>query len=159
MAHKKGQGSSRNGRDSNSQRLGVKRFDGNVVTGGSILVRQRGRRFRPGLNVGLGKDDTLFAKIGGRVKFEDHGARGRVISVHPVEQPPVSRGHYRQASPGSPHLRKAGRQARPPERSGARGAPASDGVRGLRGTQSPGRLCSSTKLISMSPPGTAAAAP
>ena len=81
MAHKKGQGSSRNGRDSNSQRLGVKRFDGNVVTGGSILVRQRGRRFRPGLNVGLGKDDTLFAKIGGRVKFEDHGARGRVISM------------------------------------------------------------------------------
>ena len=85
MATKKGQGSSRNGRDSNSQRLGVKRFDGNVVTGGSILVRQRGRRFKPGLNVGLGKDDTLFAKIGGRVKFEDHGARGRVISVHPVE--------------------------------------------------------------------------
>ena len=62
---KKGQGSSRNGRDSNSQRLGVKRFDGNVVTGGSILVRQRGRRFRPGLNVGLGKDDTLFAKVDG----------------------------------------------------------------------------------------------
>ena len=86
MAHKKGQGSSRNGRDSNSQRLGVKRFDGNVVTGGSILVRQRGRRFRPGLNVGLGKDDTLFAKLGGRVKFEDLGARGRVISVHPVDQ-------------------------------------------------------------------------
>ena len=85
MAHKKGQGSSRNGRDSNSQRLGVKRHDGNIVTGGSILVRQRGRRFRPGLNVGLGKDDTLFAKVDGRVKFEDHGARGRVISVHPVE--------------------------------------------------------------------------
>jgi large subunit ribosomal protein L27 len=85
MAHKKGQGSSRNGRDSNSQRLGVKRFDGNLVTGGSILVRQRGRRFRPGLNVGLGKDDTLFAKIDGRVKFEDHGARGRVISVHPLD--------------------------------------------------------------------------
>jgi large subunit ribosomal protein L27 len=87
MAHKKGQGSSRNGRDSNSQRLGVKRHDGNIVTGGSILVRQRGRRFRPGLNVGLGKDDTLFAKVNGRVKFEDHGARGRVISVHPVELP------------------------------------------------------------------------
>ena len=62
----------------------MKRFDGNVVTGGSILVRQRGRRFRPGLNVGLGKDDTLFAKIDGRVKFADHGARGRVISVHPL---------------------------------------------------------------------------
>ena len=83
MAHKKGQGSSRNGRDSNSQRLGVKRFDGNIVTGGSILVRQRGRRFRPGLNVGLGKDDTLFAKISGRVQFEDHGSRGRFISVVP----------------------------------------------------------------------------
>ena len=86
MATKKGGGSTRNGRDSNSQRLGVKRFEGNLVTGGSILVRQRGRKYRPGLNVGLGKDDTLFAKVGGRVKFEDHGARGRYISVHPVEQ-------------------------------------------------------------------------
>lgn len=85
MAHKKGQGSSRNGRDSNAQRLGVKRFDGNVVTGGSILVRQRGSVFRPGMNVGLGKDDTLFAKVGGRVRFEDHGARGRVISVLPLD--------------------------------------------------------------------------
>jgi large subunit ribosomal protein L27 len=86
MAHKKGQGSSRNGRDSNSQRLGVKQFDGNLVPGGAILVRQRGRRFKPGLNVGLGKDDTLFAKVTGKVKFEDHGARGRFISVHPVDQ-------------------------------------------------------------------------
>ncbi len=85
MAHKKGQGSSRNGRDSNAQRLGIKRFDGNLVTGGSILVRQRGRRFSPGINVGLGKDDTLFAKLSGIVKFEDHGARGRRISVIPVE--------------------------------------------------------------------------
>ena len=85
MAHKKAGGSSRNGRDSNSQRLGVKRHDGNIVTGGSIIVRQRGRRFLPGLNVGLGKDDTIFAKIGGRVRFEDHGARGRKISVLPVE--------------------------------------------------------------------------
>lgn len=85
MATKKGQGSSRNGRDSNAQRLGVKRHDGNVVTGGSILVRQRGRKFRPGLNVGLGKDDTLFAKVDGTVKFEDHGARGRVISIIPLE--------------------------------------------------------------------------
>jgi large subunit ribosomal protein L27 len=85
MAHKKGQGSSRNGRDSQSQRLGVKRFDGNIVTGGSILVRQRGRRFQPGQNVGRGKDDTLFAKIAGRVKFSDHGGRGRVISVLPIE--------------------------------------------------------------------------
>ena len=84
MAHKKGQGSSRNGRDSNSQRLGVKRFDGNIVTGGSILVRQRGRKFRPGLNVGLGKDDTLFGRkrSGGRVRFEDHGIgrRNRYIN-------------------------------------------------------------------------------
>jgi large subunit ribosomal protein L27 len=85
MAHKKGQGSSRNGRDSNAQRLGVKRFDGNIVTGGSILVRQRGRRFKPGLNVGRGKDDTLFAKTAGRVRFEDHGAKGRVISIQPVD--------------------------------------------------------------------------
>jgi len=85
MAHKKGQGSSRNGRDSNAQRLGVKRFDGNIVTGGSILVRQRGRRFRPGLNVGVGKDDTIFAKIDGRVHFQDHGRRGRVISVLPAD--------------------------------------------------------------------------
>jgi large subunit ribosomal protein L27 len=85
MATKKGQGSSRNGRDSNSQRLGVKRHDGNIVTGGSILVRQRGRKYLPGLNVGLGKDDTLFAKVAGRVKFEDHGQRGRFISIHPVE--------------------------------------------------------------------------
>jgi large subunit ribosomal protein L27 len=84
MAHKKGQGSSRNGRDSNSQRLGVKRFGGNIVTGGSILVRQRGTKFKPGTNVGLGKDDTLFAKVGGVVTFEDHGNHGRFISVHPV---------------------------------------------------------------------------
>jgi len=87
LAHKKGQGSSRNGRDSNSQRLGVKRFGGNLVSGGSILVRQRGRKFRPGLNVGLGKDDTLYAKVTGVVKFEDHGGHGRFISVHPVVLP------------------------------------------------------------------------
>jgi len=86
MAHKKGQGSSRNGRDSNSQRLGVKRHDGNLVTGGSILVRQKGRRFEPGLNVGLGKDHTLFAKIAGKVRFEDHGQHGRKISIIPVEK-------------------------------------------------------------------------
>jgi large subunit ribosomal protein L27 len=86
MATKKGQGSSRNGRDSNAQRLGVKKHDGNVVTGGSILVRQRGRRFNAGSNVGLGKDDTLFAKVSGVVKFEDHGVRGRFISVHPVAE-------------------------------------------------------------------------
>jgi len=85
MAHKKGVGSSRNGRDSNAQRLGVKRFGGQLVTGGSILVRQRGTRFKPGNNVGRGKDDTLFATITGIVKFEDRGRRGRFISVYPAE--------------------------------------------------------------------------
>jgi large subunit ribosomal protein L27 len=84
MATKKGQGSSRNGRDSNSQRLGVKRFDGNLVPGGAILVRQRGRRFKPGLNVGRGKDDTLFAKVTGHVRFADRGGHGRVISIVPL---------------------------------------------------------------------------
>ena len=73
MAHKKGVGSSRNGRDSNPQMLGVKRFGGQFVTGGSILVRQRGTRFKPGANVGLGSDDTLFAKVDGVVKFERRG--------------------------------------------------------------------------------------
>ena len=85
MAHKKGQGSSRNGRDSNSQRLGVKAHDGNVVSGGTIIVRQRGRRFTPGLNAGIWKDDTIFAKVAGRVKFENHGAHGRVITIQPLE--------------------------------------------------------------------------
>ena len=85
MATKKGQGSSRHGRDSNSQRLGVKRHDGNIVPGGSILVRQRGRRFQAGLNVGRGKDDTLFAKVSGKVKFSDHGAHGRKISILPLD--------------------------------------------------------------------------
>ena len=83
MATKKGQGSSRNGRDSNSQRLGVKKHDGNLVPGGSILVRQRGRKFKPGPFVGLGKDDTLFAKVTGTVKFSDQGQRGRFISIVP----------------------------------------------------------------------------
>ncbi|MBM3804416.1 MAG: 50S ribosomal protein L27 [Acidimicrobiia bacterium] len=84
MAHKKGVGSSRNGRDSNAQRLGVKRFGGQLVSGGSILVRQRGTRFKPGHNVGCGKDDTLFAKVTGHVRFEDKGQQGRFISVYPV---------------------------------------------------------------------------
>ncbi len=83
MAHKKGQGTSRNGRDSQSKRLGVKRFAGETVTSGSILVRQRGTKFRPGLNVGRGRDDTLFAKIDGIVEFRDRGRLGRMISVHP----------------------------------------------------------------------------
>jgi large subunit ribosomal protein L27 len=81
MAHKKGVGSSRNGRDSNSQRLGVKRFAGEFVTGGSIIVRQRGTRFKPGPNVGKGSDDTLFAKVTGIVEFRDRGRLGRFISV------------------------------------------------------------------------------
>ena len=85
MAHKKGLGSSRNGRDSNAKRLGVKVFAGQTVTGGEIIVRQRGTRFKPGAGVGIGKDDTIFAKIAGRVRFEDHGAHGRRISIIPVE--------------------------------------------------------------------------
>ena len=86
MAHKKGVGSSRNGRDSNAQRLGVKRFAGQYVTGGSILVRQRGTRFKPGTNVGKGKDDTLFAKMSGVVEFRDRGRHGRFISVAPAAE-------------------------------------------------------------------------
>ena len=84
MAHKKGQGSSRNGRDSNAQRLGVKRFGGQLVSGGSIIVRQRGTRFFPGDNVGRGKDDTLYARVAGVVRFKDRGRSGRLISVEPV---------------------------------------------------------------------------
>jgi large subunit ribosomal protein L27 len=80
MAHKKGGGSSRNGRDSNAQRLGVKRFGGETVKAGAILVRQRGTRFRPGENVGIGSDDTLFAKAAGTVVFSVRKI-GRVISV------------------------------------------------------------------------------
>ena len=82
MAHKKGLGSSRNGRDSNAQRLGVKIFAGQVVTGGEIIVRQRGTRFKPGDGVGIGKDDTLFARAPGTVSFTT-GRRGRVVSVQP----------------------------------------------------------------------------
>ncbi|NLE11598.1 MAG: 50S ribosomal protein L27 [Actinobacteria bacterium] len=80
MAHKKGGGSSRNGRDSNAQRLGVKAFAGEDVKAGAIIVRQRGSRFRPGANVGMGSDDTLFAKAAGRVVFTS-GKAGRVISI------------------------------------------------------------------------------
>ena len=85
MAHKKGQGSSRNGRDSNPQNLGVKRFGGQAVRGGTILVRQRGTRFNPGMNVGRGKDDTLFATIDGVVQFQDRGRRGKFVHVVPAE--------------------------------------------------------------------------
>ncbi len=84
MAHKKGLGSSKNGRDSNAQRLGVKKFGGEIVTGGSIIVRQRGTKLKPGLNVGRGSDDTLFAKISGRVKFIDRGKTGRFVAIEPV---------------------------------------------------------------------------
>ncbi|HXU46000.1 MAG TPA: 50S ribosomal protein L27 [Thermoanaerobaculia bacterium] len=87
MAHKKGQGSSRNGRDSNPQHLGVKRYGGQAVTGGSILVRQRGTKFFPGTNVGRGKDDTLFAKVDGVVKFQDRGRHGKFIHVLPAQTP------------------------------------------------------------------------
>jgi len=82
MAHKKGLGSSRNGRD--SQRLGVKVFGGQLVPGGSVIVRQRGTRIKPGLNVGWGKDDTLFAKVTGTVEFKDRGRMGKFVSIHEV---------------------------------------------------------------------------
>ena len=82
MAHKKGVGSSKNGRDSNAQRLGVKRHSGQVVTAGSIIVRQRGTQFHPGENVGKGSDDTLFALIDGRVQFERLGRSKKRVSVY-----------------------------------------------------------------------------
>ena len=82
MAHKKGMGSTRNGRDSNSQRLGAKRADGQFVLAGNILVRQRGTKIHPGNNVGKGKDDTLFALIDGRVRFERMGKDRKKVSVY-----------------------------------------------------------------------------
>lgn len=84
MAHKKGGGSTRNGRDSNAQRLGVKKFDGELITGGTILVRQRGTKIHPGNNVGKGSDDTLFSKITGKVKFERYGKTRKKVSVYPA---------------------------------------------------------------------------
>ncbi|HLL74722.1 MAG TPA: 50S ribosomal protein L27 [Pyrinomonadaceae bacterium] len=90
MAHKKGVGSSRNGRDSNAQRLGLKKFGGQQVLGGNILARQRGTKWKPGKNVGRGKDDTLFALIDGVVKFEDKGRNGKFISVYPAAQAPAA---------------------------------------------------------------------
>jgi large subunit ribosomal protein L27 len=84
MAHKKAGGSSRNGRDSNSQRLGVKAYGGEKVSGGSILVRQRGTVIKPGLNVGRGKDDTLFAKVAGIVIYRDRGRHGKFVSIQPL---------------------------------------------------------------------------
>ena len=90
MAHKKGLGSSKNGRDSNAQRLGVKAFGGELVTGGSIIVRQRGTPIKAGENVGRGKDDTLFARIPGIVEFRDRGRMGKFVSIKPVETAPIS---------------------------------------------------------------------
>lgn len=86
MAHKKGVGSSRNGRDSNAQYLGVKRYGGQVVTAGNILVRQRGTRFHPGRNVGRGRDDTLFALIDGVVRFERRDRKRQQVSVVPSSE-------------------------------------------------------------------------
>ncbi len=85
MAHKKGLGSSKNGRDSNAQRLGVKVFGGQTILGGGIIVRQRGTPLKPGANVGRGKDDTLFAKVDGIVRFQDRGQHGRFVNVDPAE--------------------------------------------------------------------------
>ncbi|MBO5413777.1 MAG: 50S ribosomal protein L27 [Clostridia bacterium] len=85
MAHKKGQGSVKNGRDSESKRLGVKRADGEFVLAGNILIRQRGTKVHPGTNVGIGSDDTLFALVDGTVKFERKGRDKKQVSVYPVE--------------------------------------------------------------------------
>nr|YP_010502348.1 50S ribosomal protein L27 [Grateloupia turuturu]QHD45217.1 50S ribosomal protein L27 [Grateloupia turuturu]UXC96761.1 50S ribosomal protein L27 [Grateloupia turuturu] len=84
MAHKKGSGSTKNGRDSNSKRLGVKKYGGETVKSGSIIVRQRGSKFKPGNNVKMGKDDTLFSLIYGRVQFEIVNKKSRKVSVYPV---------------------------------------------------------------------------
>jgi large subunit ribosomal protein L27 len=86
MAHKKGQGSSRNGRDSQPKMLGVKRFAGQFVSGGTIIVRQRGTKFYAGPNVGLGRDHTLYAKVDGIIEFHDKGDRGRYVSIKPVAE-------------------------------------------------------------------------
>ncbi|HBC83990.1 MAG: 50S ribosomal protein L27 [Clostridia bacterium] len=86
MAHKKGQGSVKNGRDSESKRLGLKRADGQLVQAGNILIRQRGTKIHPGTNVGIGSDDTLYAKVTGTVKFERLGRDKKKVSVYPVEE-------------------------------------------------------------------------
>ena len=90
MAHKKGQGSSHNGRDSESKRLGVKRADGQFVLAGNILVRQRGTNVHPGTNVGIGSDDTLYALVDGKVKFERKGRDKKQVSVYPVVEEEVA---------------------------------------------------------------------
>lgn len=90
MAHKKGVGSSRNGRDSESQRLGVKIYGGQAVRAGNIIVRQRGTKFHPGFNVGKGSDDTLFAKVAGKVTFERKNRSTLRVSVYPLAEPAAS---------------------------------------------------------------------
>jgi large subunit ribosomal protein L27 len=90
MAHKKAGGSSRNGRDSHAKRLGTKVYGGEVIRAGGIIVRQRGTKLKPGSNVGRGKDDTLFAKVSGVVRFQDRGQHGRFVSVDPAEVTSVS---------------------------------------------------------------------
>ena len=101
MAHKKGGGSSTNGRDSHGQRLGIKRFGGQLVNGGSILIRQRGTRYKAGKNVARAKDDSLFALITGVVRFEDKGERGRFISVLPAEELTVGDSSKAAATPSA----------------------------------------------------------
>ena len=90
FAHKKGMGSTRNGRDSESKRLGPKRADGQFSLAGNILVRQRGTKIHPGINVGIGSDDTLFAKVSGTVRFERKGKSQKQVSVYPVEEAAVN---------------------------------------------------------------------
>ena len=104
MAHKKGGGSSTNGRDSNAQRLGVKAFAGQLVTGGSIIMRQRGTRIKPGLNVGIGSDDTLFAKVTGRVKFH-RPRQPRAFRFHRAGSSRVSRLNLNKKGPDRSRVR------------------------------------------------------
>jgi len=101
MAHKKGGGSSTNGRDSHGQRLGVKRFGGQMVTGGSILIRQRGTRYKAGKNVARAKDDSLFALIDGVVRFEDKGGMGRYISVLTTEEATATKKKTAESAPAA----------------------------------------------------------
>ena len=123
MAHKKGLGSSRNGRDSNAKRLGVKVFAGQTVTGGEIIVRQRGTKFKPGNGVGIGKDDTIYARAAGTVDFKE-GRRGRVISVLPAAPSQLQRRAARAAASPS-----AGRR---PPRACSRSMPARSAVSACR---------------------------
>src|SRR5674476_100330 len=101
MAHKKGLGSSKNGRDSNAQRLGIKVFGGQLVPGGSIIVRQRGTKLKPGTNVGWGKDDTLFAKVTGVVEFKDRGRMGKFVNICLLYTSPSPRDRQKSRMPSS----------------------------------------------------------